>query len=293
VIGPLIRSPRHVPRSSPLVPGRRRRLENLFSHAVETLAGPFGLWGLKRLTVERREIPVRDLAPSFDGYRVAFLSDLHYSAVVPKSWIAKAVVAAVALRPDLILLGGDYLSHSPRYARGLVDLLRPLAAPDGVFGVLGNHDHYVGAELVREALRSAGVVELRNRCTFVRRGTDALAVAGVGDLRFDVVDFAAALEGVPDRVPRVVLSHDPDVFAFWPADLRLDLMVSGHTHGGQAHLPWLGPPYVPSQFGYRYLAGPIREEDRQLYVSRGIGAITAPIRWRCPPEITLLVLRPT
>jgi hypothetical protein len=290
VIGPLIRSPRHVPRSTPLVPGRRRRLENLLSHAVETLSGPLGLWGLKRLAVERCEIPLRDLAPSFDGYRIAFLSDLHYSAVVPRSWIARAVDAALALHPDLILLGGDYLSHSPRYARGLVDLLRPLTAPDGVFGVLGNHDHYVGAQLARDALSSAGVVELRNRSTSVRRGADTLAVAGVGDLRFDVIDFAAALEAVPDRVPRVVLSHDPDVFAFWPADLRLDLMLSGHTHGGQAHLPWLGPPYVPSQFGYRYLAGPIWEGTRQLYVSRGIGAITAPIRWRCPPEITLLVL---
>jgi uncharacterized protein len=91
----------------------------------------------------------------------------------------------------------------------------------------------------------------------------------------------------------VVLSHDPDVFAFWPEEQRLDLMLSGHTHGGQAHLPLVGPPYVPSQFGFRYLAGLIREGSRQLYVSRGIGAITAPVRWRCPPELTLLVLHPS
>jgi predicted MPP superfamily phosphohydrolase len=69
-------------------------------------------------------------------------------------------------------------------------------------------------------------------------------------------------------------------------------MLSGHTHGGQAHLPLLGPPYVPSQFGFRYLAGRLRDGGRQLYVSRGVGAITAPIRWGCPPEITLLVLHP-
>jgi len=293
VIGPLIRSPRHVPRSTPLVPGRRRRLENLVSHAVETLAGPFGTWRLTRLVVERRDVSLPGLASEFEGYRIAFLTDLHYSAVVPSWWVAKAVAAALDLRPDLILLGGDYLSHSPRYAPGLTDLLRPLAAPDGVFGVLGNHDHYVGARTVRDAIRAARVVELRNASTLLRRGSGVLALAGVGDLRFDAIDFAAAVAGIPGTVPRVVLSHDPDVFAFWPADLRLDLMLSGHTHGGQAHLPWLGPPYVPSQFGYRYLAGPVRDGTRQLYVSRGVGAITAPFRWRCPPEITLLTLHPS
>lgn len=260
---------------------------------MEWLSAPFGFWWLKRLVVERHDVGLRDLASSFDGYRIAFLTDPHYSAVVPRWWIAQAVTAAVDLAPDLILLGGDYLSHSPRYACGLTDLFRPLVARDGVFYVLGNHDHYVGAELVRHALREAGLVELRNTSVLIGRGAGTLAIAGVGDLKFDVIDFEAALRGVPGDVPRLVLSHDPDVFAFWPAEQRLDLMLSGHTHGGQAHLPLLGPPYVPSQFGFRYLAGLIREGSRQLYVSRGIGAITAPIRWRCPPEISLLVLHPS
>jgi predicted MPP superfamily phosphohydrolase len=260
---------------------------------VEWLAAPFGFWRLKRLAVERRDVGLRGLAAAFDGYRIVFLTDPHYSAVVPRWWIARAVSEALKLRPDLILLGGDYVSHSPRYVAGLTELLRPLAAPDGVFYVLGNHDHNVGAELVRHALREAGLTELRNAAALIRRGADTLAVAGVGDLRFDVIDFEAAVHGVADRVPRVVLSHDPDVFAFWPRELRLDLMLSGHTHGGQAHLPFVGPPYVPSQFGFRYLAGAVREGDRQLYISRGLGVITVPIRWGCPPEITLLVLHPS
>jgi predicted MPP superfamily phosphohydrolase len=143
---------------------------------------------------------------------------------------------------------------------------------------------------VRGALAAAGVRELLNASAVIRRDGAALALAGVGDLRFDVIDFRAAVAGLPGDVPRIVVSHDPDVFAFWPAEIRLDLMLSGHTHGGQAHLPLLGPPFVPSQFGFRYLAGHIREGDRQLYVSRGVGAITAPIRWCCPPEVTLVVL---
>ncbi|HXJ78660.1 MAG TPA: metallophosphoesterase [Candidatus Methylomirabilis sp.] len=293
MIGPLFRSPAHRPRSTSVVPSRRRRFENVANHVLEVLAAPFGLWRLKRLVVERSDLALRDLAPSFDGYRIAFLTDPHYSAVVPRWWIARGVAEALALQPDLILLGGDFLSHSPRYAAGLTELFGPLAAPDGVYYVLGNHDHYVGAELVRRALAGTGLVELRNRAVLLRRGGGALALGGVGDLRYDVVDFEATLAGVPESVPRIVLSHDPDVFAFWPRAPRLDLMVSGHTHGGQAHLPFFGPPYVPSQFGFRYLAGRVEEHGRQLYVSRGLGVITAPVRWRCPPELTLLVLHPS
>ncbi len=273
-------------------PGPGRRLEILASHWVERCAAPFGFWRRKRLVVERIDVMLAGLAPAFDDYRIAFLTDLHYSAVVPRWFLAEAVVAAQALQPDLVLLGGDFLSNRKRYATGLVELLQPLAAPDGVFAVLGNHDHYVGAEVVRAALASAGVRELLNASVAIRRGDATLAVAGVGDLRFDVIDFCAAVAGLSGSVPRIVVSHDPDVFAYWPGDIRLDLMLSGHTHGGQAHLPLIGPPYVPSQFGFRYLAGHVREGDRQLYVSRGIGAITAPFRWRCPPEITLVVLHP-
>jgi len=292
VIGPLLRSPRRVPRSAPALPSGGRRFENFAIHCVERLTAPLGFWRHKRLVVERVDVAIEGLARAFDGYRIAFLSDFHYSAVVPGWWVASAVSTAMDLRPDLVLLGGDYLSHSVRFAHSLVGLLRPLAARDGVFGVLGNHDHYVGADLVRAALRDAGVVELRNAHALVRRGEAVLAVAGVGDLQYDVIDFRSALAGVPGGAPRVVLSHHPDVFAHWPTELRLDLMLAGHTHGGQAHLPLLGPPYVPSQFGFRYLAGHFREGARQLYVSRGVGVITAPFRWKCPSEATLLVLHP-
>jgi predicted MPP superfamily phosphohydrolase len=262
------------------------------THLIERVTGPFGFWRRKRLVVERVDVALADLRPALDDYRIAFLTDLHFSAVVPGWYLSRAVAIALELQPDLILLGGDFVSHNARYAAGLADLLAPLAARDGVFAVLGNHDHYVGADMVRAALSAAGIRELRNASVEINRGGAALAVAGVGDLRYDAIDFRAAVGALSERLPRIVVSHDPDVFAYWPPELRLDLMLSGHTHGGQAHLPLLGPPYVPSQFGFRYLAGRFREGERQLYVSRGVGAITAPVRWRCPPEITLLVLHP-
>jgi predicted MPP superfamily phosphohydrolase len=293
MIGPLFRAPRRTPRERPREPGRGRRLENLVTDCVERLTAPLGFWNRKRLVVERLDLSFPGLARAFDGYRVAFLTDFHISAVVPDWWVARAVATALELRPDLVLLGGDYLSHHPRYVANMVRLMRPLHARDGVLGVLGNHDHYVGAALVRAALADAGVIELRNAPMLVRRNGAALAIAGIGDLCFDAIDFRAALDGVPAEVPRIVVSHDPDVFAFWPADRRCDLMLSGHTHGGQAHLPLLGPPYVPSQFGFRFLAGLMGEPGRHLYVSRGVGVITAPIRWGCPAELTLVVLHPS
>ena len=293
MIGPLIRSPVRGPRSEPLPIDAGRRARNLFGALVELVTAPFGFWRLQHLDVVTIEIKIRGLAPVFDGYRIAYLSDLHQSAIVPRWWLEQAVRTALEVRPDLIALGGDYVHDDARYASGLAELLAPLAAPDGVVAVLGNHDHYIGPGQVREALGRAGIVELLNVPRRLVRGGAELVVAGVGDLQCEVIDFAAAVGGVPRHVPRIVLSHDPDVFAYWPTEHRLDLMISGHTHGGQAYLPILGPPFVPSQFGLRYLKGLYREGDRQLYVSRGVGASGVPFRWGCPAELSVIVLRPS
>jgi len=292
MIGPLLRSPRRGPRATPFPPGAARRTKNLLMDLMQYCVAPFARWDRTQLVVESVEVRLRDLDPAFDGYRIAFLTDLHTSPIVPRWWLDKAMADALELKPDLIALGGDFLDDDPHYIGALGDILKPLRAPDGVFGVLGNHDHYVDAQGVRVELVQAGVRELYNEPALIRRGAARLAVSGVGDLERDVIDFDRALAGVPPDVPRVVLSHDPDVFGYWPPHIRLDLMLSGHTHGGQAWLPILGPPFVPSQFGFRYLQGLMREGDRQLYVSRGIGCSALPLRWKCPPELTLLVLRP-
>lgn len=292
MIGPLLRSPRRPPRSAPLPTGTRRRARNLLIDLWEYVLIPLGRWHRLELDVAHVRFAIRGLPPAFAGYRIAFLSDLHASPLVPRWWLERAVGRANALEPDLIALGGDFVDDDPHFVPVAGALLAALRAPDGVVGVLGNHDHYVGAGAVRAALRAAGVRELLNTGMLVRRGEAQLAVCGVGDLEMDAIDFAAAVRGVGDGVPRVVLSHDPDVFAYWPEPIRCDLMLSGHTHGGQAYLPLLGPPFVPSQFGARYLKGRYTNEagSRQLYVSRGIGASGVPFRWRCPPELTVVEL---
>ncbi len=292
MIGPLLRAPRRAPRSTPRVTGLRRRAKNLVTDLIEYALAPLARWEQEILQVVTIDIAIAGLPAVFDGYRIAFLTDLHTSPLVPRWWLERAVTQALSLRPDLIALGGDFLDDDPHYIGDLDDILRPLAAPDGVVAVLGNHDHYVGARAVREQLALAGVHELLNTHRIVVRGGERLAVGGVGDLENDVIDMDAVFAGVGEDVPRLVLSHDPDVFAYWPASVRLDLMLAGHTHGGQAWLPFIGPPYVPSQFGFRYLQGLFQESGRQLYVSRGIGASGVPLRWKCPTELTLAMLRP-
>ncbi len=291
MIGPLIRSRRRRPRRAPVPPHVGRRARNALVDAFQVLVLPFSGWHRVKLELTTLRLAVRDLPPAFDGYRIAFLTDLHASPIVPRWWLDAAVNRANALAPDLILLGGDFVDDHPRYVALVAAVLAPLRAPDGVLGVLGNHDHYVDAEAVRRALHAAGVTELYNAATHVVRNGARLAVCGVGDLEMDAIDFAAAVRDVRPDEPRIVLSHNPDVFAYWPDDVRCDLMLSGHTHGGQAYLPLLGPPFVPSQFGFRYLKGLYAHGGRRLYVSRGIGASGAPFRWRCPPELTLIELR--
>ena len=293
MIGPLFQLRRMVPRSSANPPGLRRRVRNVLTDVFERCVAPFARWERERLVTERVEVGIAGLGAAFTGYRIAFLTDLHASPLVPRWWLERAVEAALALEPHLIALGGDYVDDDPAYVPHIAEVLRPLRAPDGVVGVLGNHDHYVDAAAVRAQLAQAGVRELLNEPLVLERGGARLAITGVGDLERDVIDFDRAVAGVAGDVPRIALSHWPDVFAYWPEGNRLDLMLSGHTHGGQAFLPIIGPPWVPSQFGFKYLAGHVREGTRQLYVSRGVGVSGVPIRWGSRPELTLVVLTPS
>jgi predicted MPP superfamily phosphohydrolase len=157
--------------------------------------------------------------------------------------------------------------------------------------VLGNHDHWVDPDLVGAALERGGARLLLNRHVLIRRGRAALALAGVDDFTHGAVRPDEALAGVAPEVPRVLVSHNPDLIEYLPAGLRVDVMLSGHTHNGQAQLPLLGPLTVPSQFGRRYLHGLKRVADTWLYVSAGVGSAAFP-RWRNPPELPVLRLVP-
>lgn len=290
MLGPLFYPRRYPPSREPRPPRFERRVKLPIGWLLERLATPFARWDRMPLTTPQVDLAVRGLPEAFEGYRIALVSDLHHGPVVPTWWLAKAMDTATDLSPDLIVLGGDYVSHSLSDLEGLPETLRRLRARDGVVAVLGNHDHWVSAEAVRTALRAAGIEELWNAHRLIRRGAGCLAVAGVGDFTHDAIRLDDALAGVPAHVPRVLVSHNPDVAGYLPEALRVDVILSGHTHGGQAHWPLIGPLSVPSQFGKRFLSGRVRVGYSELFVSTGVGSAALPLRRRNPPMVPVVRL---
>ncbi len=208
--------------------------------------------------------------------------------------LVEIVDATQAAEPDLVLLAGDYVIHGvvggqfvePEEAAG--ELAR-LSAPLGVFAVLGNHDHWLDGPRVRRALEDVGIGFLEDTATPLRAGACAFWLAGISDLWMGAHDHERALRDVPLDAPVVAFTHNPDVFPSIPA--RVSLTIAGHTHGGQVFLPVLGRPIVPSDFGERFAIGHVVEDGRHLFVSPGLGTSILPVRFRVPPEISLLALR--
>ncbi|HEU5260726.1 MAG TPA: metallophosphoesterase [Gemmatimonadales bacterium] len=290
MIGPLLHPRRYPPGRERRPPIAARLVKLPIGWVVERLAAPFVRWDRARLETPEVAVPIRGLPLEFAGYRIALVADLHHGPVVPAAWLERVAERAAALEPDLVVLGGDFVSHARSDLEGLEPVLARFRAPDGVVAVLGNHDHWVGAEAVAAAVERAGVTMLVNQRRMLWRKSAALAVAGVDDFTHGAIRLDEALGGVRPDVPRVLISHNPDLIEYLPAGLRVDVMLSGHTHNGQLHIPLVGPLTVPSQFGSRYLQGLKRVGDTWLYVSAGVGTAPIAIRWGNPPELPVINL---
>jgi predicted MPP superfamily phosphohydrolase len=235
------------------------------------------------------DVYVRGLSEGFEGFRIAHVTDVHHSRLVPLEEVRRVVALANAARADLVALTGDYTTARRRYIEPCAEALGELRAPEGVWAVLGNHDHYTDAELTTRALERRGVRVLGNANTTLARGADALQLAGVDDWGWGKSDWARALKGLDTTRPSVLLSHEPAVLDL-PQVRGLSLVLSGHTHGGQVCLPLVG---APARFveEFRYLRGLYERDGVQLYVSRGTGMVGVPVRLGARPEVAVLRLR--
>jgi uncharacterized protein len=256
---------------------------------AERLAAPLWRWDDVPLETPAVTLPIRGLGAELVGYRIALVTDLHHGPAVPARWLARVADRVTELAPDLVVLGGDFVSHARADLRGLDDVVARFRARDGAVAVLGNHDHWVDPDLVAATVERGGATVLTNTHRLVHRGGAVLAVGGVDDFTHGAVRPDEAFAGVPGDVPRVLVSHNPDLIEYLPAGLRVDVMLSGHTHNGQAHFPVIGPVTVPSQFGRKYLHGLKRLAQTWLYVSAGVGSAWIP-RWGNPPELPLIQL---
>jgi uncharacterized protein len=232
-----------------------------------------------------------------DGLRVAVLADLHVGS--PFNGLDKldAIIALTErARPDLILLAGDYVIRDVPGGTFVAPeetaaRLAKLSAPLGVFAVLGNHDWWFNGARVRAALESAGIPVLDDASRHLAAGTCALWLVGVSDLWEGRHDIVRALGGVPPGAPILAFTHNPDIFPYMPE--RVQLTIAGHTHGGQVDLPFVGRPVVPSRYGERYAVGHVVENGRHLFVSSGLGTSILPLRFRVPPEVSVLIIHPS
>ena len=234
------------------------------------------------LEVTHHEIIVDDLPESFDGYRIAFLTDTHVASFVRPAFYREVVARVQRFDPDLVLFGGDFVTwhrHIPLVRDRLLD---GLSARDGIFAVMGNHDYWAG---LREL---PGVRFLTNDRVLLHRGNDALPLAGIDEVYRGNPDVDRAFAGIGDAAPCLAFSHHPDVIDI--VRRRVDLLLCGHTHGGQIRFPFFGAVVVPSRHEAEYAAGFHRVGPVLMYVSRGIGAIP-PLRILCRPEVATFTLR--
>jgi predicted MPP superfamily phosphohydrolase len=235
------------------------------------------------------DIFINDLPATFDGFRIAQISDVHHSRLVSIEEVRRVVLLAQSSKPDMIVLTGDYTTAYRRYIEPCAEALGALSAPEGVWAVLGNHDHYTDPQLTTRALERAHVHVLNNANTVIRRGSDVLQLVGIDDWDWNGTDWPRAFHGVDRKRASLLLSHQPRVLDLAETQ-DVSLIISGHTHGGQVRLPLIG---APARFSkqLKYLRGLYERNNTQLYVSRGTGVIGLPVRFGVPPEIAILRLR--
>lgn len=235
-------------------------------------------------------IAVPNLPDAFCGFRIVQLADLHYGFLVPLAVIRYAVDQANRLKHDLIVCTGDYV-HEQKSTRP-IDVVWPclarLKAPCGVHSVLGNHDHWADTERSQQWLTETNQ-DLRHKVKVIEKDGQRLWLAGAGDLMEDHRNLDDLLSGVPNSDCRIVLAHNPDT-ADTKFVSRVDLMISGHTHGGQINIPFFGPPVLPVR-NKTYSNG-LKKSPRgmSVFISKGIGWAISPVRFNCPPEIAVLEL---
>ncbi len=291
--------------SKPLVSLNRRHF--LARSAVVLSATPFAacaygmLYERKQIETTHQPIVLPRLPKAFDGFRIAQLSDIHIGPFTPVEDIRRYVAMVNALKPDLIALTGDFVTWEGSPEKAVVDALAVLRAPYGIYGCLGNHERWAKVEdSITQLFAESGTKILRHQNALVEASGERINLIGV-DYQTKM-PFSPAHEGIvteyllgvdkliaPNTV-NILMSHNPNTFDR-AADLGIDLSLAGHTHGGQISLEYISPDISPARLITPYVRGWFQKGQSQLYVNRGIGTIFSPVRFGCPPEITVYELK--
>lgn len=268
--------------------------------------------------LERINVSIETLPPSFDGYRIGFLTDPHLGMWVPQSWIVAALETLRESKPDILVLGGDYifvsdnpiwkisgairnwdyvdLSRRETAAKAFHDFARIISNfsfPDGIIGVTGNHDNWNSPKIFHDVMKQFSNIRiLLNEEIFIARNGERIGLFGVDDYLTGFPTLPPRRIRAPLPVTRILVSHNPDYVALLANEdpSLFDLALCGHTHGGQVCLPGITGLVVPIQ-NPAFLAGLAQTGESVVYTSRGLGVVGLPFRFHCPPELTIIELR--
>ncbi|MBN2892696.1 MAG: metallophosphoesterase [Bacteroidales bacterium] len=239
----------------------------------------------KIVTIQSADIP-----ENFDDFKIVFISDIHHGPYLSIERVAKLVKRINKLEPDIILLGGDYVHRDAKYIVPVFEELSKFQSKHGVFAVLGNHDHWEDANLTLQMMNQASFNVCNNNSFWLKIGKDSIKIGGVDDLWEGKQIIDSTISDVKQEDFCILISHSPDYVEEMNTNL-VDLVVSGHTHGGQVTFFGLWAPIIPSKYGQKYRYGLKEIGNNNLYITSGIGTITPPVRFFCRPEIVVFKLK--
>ncbi|MGB8986928.1 MAG: metallophosphoesterase [Candidatus Sulfotelmatobacter sp.] len=281
-----------------LIPTTRRKfLYSLAAAGTLAIAGDSVLLEPNRVRIVRREFSLGRWPERLNGFTIALLSDFHYDPYFSVHPLHATVPLVKGLRPDLIVLTGDFVSaplagdpsKAAFAAEPCARVLRQMSAPHGLWAVLGNHDCDTDPAEVTRALKADGIRVLKNQSQAIEDDGAHFWLAGVDDVLGGTPDLGKTLLGIPANDAVILLAHEPD-FADEAAKFPVDLQLSGHSHGGQIRIPFVPLFYLPD-LAKKYVMGTYQVGPLPLYTNAGIGTVNIPVRLNCPPEITLITLR--
>jgi uncharacterized protein len=243
--------------------------------------------------IEITKVPVHlpRLGSEFSGYRLVQFSDIHMDSFMKREDLEVIVDLVNRQKPDLVAITGDFVSNDPyKHAKDMAAALSRIESSDGVVGVMGNHDHWDDPQTVRNILVESGIIELNNKIYPIHRGQSRLFIAGIDDHIVRKDRLEQVLEQLPEDGAAILLAHEPDFADISANTGRFDLQLSGHSHGGQINLPFIGPLYLP-RYARKYTCGLYRINGMIQYTNRGVGKVHVPFRFNSRPEITVFTLQ--
>ena len=266
------------------------RLGEGYLYALGLLGSVWAIWIERRFVrIRRMDVAIADLPPELEGYQIAQLCDLHVGSFDPKSRALEWVAISNALEPDLVAVTGDLVTSGRGFYRDVAEALAALRAKDGVFVSMGNHDQSNNDELTR-MVAEHGPTVLRNSSQVIRRGSAALNVAGIDGRLATAPEVTATIQKCLPGAPVVLLTHYPSAFGAAVA-AGADLVLTGHTHGGQLAVPFFSQRLNLARFTGQRSRGLVHSGKTAMYVNAGLGTTGPPMRLAVPPEIALITLR--